>query len=201
MTDHRRSCPSEWHQAQCSWGIEGVTRLPRAGKPQHQRPRRMRQSIGPQPQLWQQQRTNDLITIKAATTIAPATPEIPVQRLGPAAAPSQQDGISPSTYRISTANQRCRRRADASEQVDHHQGVIPPVLSKTDKTPQCRVITTAISTRGVQPHKQKRPFTGPPAPGQPPAVVHILTEAGFRPRDEPDRAAGCADWPVHLQRD
>ena len=86
------------------------------------------------------------MTIKAATTIAPATPEIPILRLGPAAAPLQQDGISPLTYGINTANQRCRRGADASEQVDHHQGVIPPGLSKTDKTPQRRVITTAIGS-------------------------------------------------------
>ena len=201
MTDHRRACPSEWHQAQCSRGIEGVARLPGAGEPQHQRPRPLSQSIGPQPQLWHQEGANDLMTIKAATTIAPATPEIPVLRLGPAVAPLQQDGIPPSTHGVSTAKQSSRRRADASEQIDHHQGVITPVPAKTDKTPQRRVITTAISTRGVQPHKQKRPFTGPPAPGQRPAVLSVLTEAGFRPRDEPDRAAGCADWPVHLQRD
>ena len=176
--------------------------LPEAGEPQHQRPSRpLRQSISPQPQLWHHQGPNDLMTIHAATSIAPATPEIPVLRLSPAMGPLQQDGISPSAHGISTPKQSIRRRADASEKIDHDQGVITPVPGKTDKTPQRWVITTAISSRWVQPHKQKRPLTGPPAPGQPPAVLPVLTEAGFRPRDEPDRAAGFADSPVHHQRD
>ena len=178
-----------------------MARLPGAGEPQHQRTRPWLQSIGPQPQLWHQQGSNDLMTIQATTTIAPATPEIPVLQLGPAVAPLQQDGIPPAAHGINTAKQSSRRRADASEQIDHHQGVITPVSGKTEKTPQRRVITTSISSRGVQPQKQKRPFTGPPAPGQRPAIFSVLTEAGFRPRDEPDRAAGFADSPVHLQRD
>ena len=200
MTDHRRACPSEWHQAQCSGGIEGVARLPGAGEPQHQRPRPLSQSIGPQPQLWHQEGPNDLMTIQAATTIAPATPEIPVLRLGPAVAPLQQDGIPPSTHGVSTAQQSSRRRADASEQIDNGQSVVAPGSGKTDKTPERRIITFAISARWVQSDEQECPPTGSPASRQPPAVVPILTETGVRFRDESDRAAGCADWPVHHRR-
>ena len=201
MADHRRPCPRKWLQPQCFGGVQRVTWLPGTRQTEHQRRGMLRHMLRPELKLRPQQPADRLITIMATAAMAPAAPQIPTRRKCPAMTPLLQHDIPSPPHGISAAQQGCWGGADARKKVDHHQGVIAPVLGKPDQPSKRGIVAMVIRTGGIQPKEQQCPGAGSPAAGQPPAVGTISAETGLRPRDGCGRGQESADWRVRRRRD
>ncbi len=179
MTDRFRVCPEKRAKTGVTRGIKRMARLPRGRLPEHQRMRRVRDGASAVRQQTLNGSKNQLSPVPSRPIRPPSTPEINPRCSGPVVEPAVQDRVVLLTDGVLHPQQRRRRRRHPGEQIQHQQLPISPLPGEADQTAQGRIITLAISSRGIQTHEKQAPFSSIQAAPQPPAVTAIATEGRF----------------------
>ena len=200
MTDRFRVCPEKRAKTGVTRGIKRMARLPRGRLPEHQRMRRVGNGASAVRQQTLNGSKNQLSPVPSRPIRPPSTPEINPRCSGPVVEPAVQDRVVLLTDGVLHPQQSRRRRRHPGEQIQHQQLPISPLPGEADQTAQGRIITLAISSRGIQTHEKEAPFAGTQAAPQPPAVTAIAAEGRFRPRAVADSAQGCVRWRDHRRR-